>query len=273
VFKESFAVRKQDVSASLTAIEGALQAVRHSRNLHTLLEIVLALGNYLNGGTNRGGTYGFKLKSLAKLSDCRSSNEHNFTLLSYLSTLLEKYYANVLQAVPTLAAVISEGARESLTETSAEAHKLLSGCTPIKQQLDSAACDESFPSVMSAWHGDATKTAQLLVTRALKVQTSFETALVVFAEPTQTKSDDFFGYFANFLQDCEKACTDNKRRAEALEETRKAKMHMLRKPATSETSGEFDALLLMMKKGRVFQNDVSKLNIETPNKQNTKNRK
>ena len=45
-----------------------MKTVRESTNFKKLLEIVLAIGNYMNGGTNRGGVYGFKLDSLLKVS-------------------------------------------------------------------------------------------------------------------------------------------------------------------------------------------------------------
>ncbi len=41
--------------------------VRASAALRACLQLVLALGNYLNGTSYRGGAYGFKLADLAKL--------------------------------------------------------------------------------------------------------------------------------------------------------------------------------------------------------------
>jgi diaphanous 1 len=48
------------------------------------LEIVLALGNYLNGGTPRGGVYGFKLDGLQKLSTVKSV-DNKLTLMNFLA--------------------------------------------------------------------------------------------------------------------------------------------------------------------------------------------
>jgi len=45
----------------------ASQEVKNSQKLRKILEVVLALGNYLNGGTNRGGAYGFKVSFLVKV--------------------------------------------------------------------------------------------------------------------------------------------------------------------------------------------------------------
>ena len=41
--------------------------VRSSKALKQVIEYALAIGNYLNGGTNKGGAWGFKIESLNKL--------------------------------------------------------------------------------------------------------------------------------------------------------------------------------------------------------------
>lgn len=57
---------------SLSALTKASKEVLHSRNLRQLLEVVLAIGNYMNKG-QRGNAYGFKVSSLNKIGDTKSS--------------------------------------------------------------------------------------------------------------------------------------------------------------------------------------------------------
>ena len=54
----------------------------------SLLELVLALGNYINGSTFRGGAFGFKLTSLQKMLEVKQNNGKG-TLMHYLVDLLE----------------------------------------------------------------------------------------------------------------------------------------------------------------------------------------
>lgn len=54
-----------------------------------VLSHTLALGNYINGGTTKGGAFGFKLESLSKLRSMKS-NEGNSTLLNFLASILVK---------------------------------------------------------------------------------------------------------------------------------------------------------------------------------------
>jgi hypothetical protein len=58
-----------------------------------VLGSVLAIGNYLNGGTNRGQAYGFKLELLPKLQTLKAGSAAgipNYTLVNFLVDELER---------------------------------------------------------------------------------------------------------------------------------------------------------------------------------------
>ena len=54
-----------------------------------MLEIILAFGNYMNRG-QRGNAVGFKLSSLTRIADTKSSCTKNMTLLHYIVDTCEK---------------------------------------------------------------------------------------------------------------------------------------------------------------------------------------
>lgn len=56
---------------SIKVVATACQQVRGSNNLLQLLRLVLATGNLLNAGTNRGNAQGIKLDTLMKLADVK----------------------------------------------------------------------------------------------------------------------------------------------------------------------------------------------------------
>ena len=60
-----------------------------SKALKAVLETALALGNYLNGTSNKGSAWGFKLDSLGKLGGTKTG-DNSSTLLHYMAKLLEK---------------------------------------------------------------------------------------------------------------------------------------------------------------------------------------
>ena len=60
----------------------------NSKKLKKILEVVLAFGNIMNRG-NRGNAYAFKLNSLNRVVDTKSSADRDVTLLHYVIKTLE----------------------------------------------------------------------------------------------------------------------------------------------------------------------------------------
>ena len=67
----------------------ASKEICRSRRVKRILEIVLAFGNYMNRG-NRANALGFKVNSLNKMVDTKSSIDKKVTLIHYLLTTVEK---------------------------------------------------------------------------------------------------------------------------------------------------------------------------------------
>ena len=72
-----------------SAVHKGSQQIVRSKKLKKLLEIVLALGNYMNRG-QRGNAKGFLISSLNNMVDTKSSLNRHVTLLHYLVEVLEK---------------------------------------------------------------------------------------------------------------------------------------------------------------------------------------
>ena len=83
------------IEAPITNLMNACESLNANNNFIRLLEYVLSVGNYVNGGTNRGGAYGFKLSALVKLVDIRSTDKKH-TLLEYIA---EELYEKDLDAL------------------------------------------------------------------------------------------------------------------------------------------------------------------------------
>ena len=86
-YKKKFAQSISEMEPKIVAVLGGSKEVARSKKLKKLLEIILALGNYMNRG-QRGNAVGFRISSLNRLSDTKSSTK-NTTLLHYLVHTLE----------------------------------------------------------------------------------------------------------------------------------------------------------------------------------------
>jgi diaphanous 1 len=128
----------------------------NSSKLNQVLEAILALGNFLNSGTGRGGAHGFKLEALAMLSSVKDSKGD--TLLDYIVRYHLKNKPGVLPMtdMPTLhrsADLSLEGMAESVQH-------LIDNVTNATAQVGAIGTDPSlanFKKEMETFAGDAVK--------------------------------------------------------------------------------------------------------------------
>ncbi|KAL1499487.1 hypothetical protein AB1Y20_011690 [Prymnesium parvum] len=66
------------------AVHRTALEVRNSVALREVIEYTLALGNFMNGQTNKGGAWGFKLEALTKLANTKTVDNKR-TLLHYMA--------------------------------------------------------------------------------------------------------------------------------------------------------------------------------------------
>ena len=60
LFRADFDEKCAELSEAIATVLAAAEEVRASKSLRVVMQHTLAIGNYLNGGTNKGGAYGFR---------------------------------------------------------------------------------------------------------------------------------------------------------------------------------------------------------------------
>ncbi|XP_061091879.1 disheveled-associated activator of morphogenesis 1 isoform X1 [Conger conger] len=272
-FKKKFAERISEIKPKVEALTKASKEILQSRNLKQLLEVVLAFGNYMNKG-QRGNAYGFKISSLNKIADTKSSIDKNITLLHYLITILEKKYPKVvlfqedLQNVP-------EAAKVNMTELEKDMNNLRSGLKNVESELEfqkgrPQQSGDKFVSVVSQFITVASFSFSDVEDSLQEAKELFEKAVKHFGEDsTRMQPDEFFGIFEQFLQSFSEAKQDNENiRRRKEEEEKRARMEAqlkeqrererkLRK--AEEEDGEFDDLVSALRSGEVFDKDLTKM--------------
>ena len=83
LFKYSYEAEYNIAKSKVDSFYKSFDFLENNHLFHKWLEVVLLFGNYLNGTSNRGGAYGFKLDTLAKLSELKSTDNKK-TLFYYL---------------------------------------------------------------------------------------------------------------------------------------------------------------------------------------------
>ncbi|XP_037100808.1 disheveled-associated activator of morphogenesis 1-like isoform X2 [Syngnathus acus] len=277
-FKKKFTERIAEIKPKVEALTKASKEVLHSRNLKQLLEVVLAFGNYMNKG-QRGNAYGFKVSSLNKIADTKSSIDKNINLLHYLITILEKKYPKVLKFHGDLPSV-PEAAKVNMTELEKDVGNLRGGLKSVESELDyqkkrAQEPGDKFVSVVSQFITVASFSFSDVEDSLTEAKDLFAKAVKHFGEDAgKMQPDEFFGIFDQFLQSFGEAQQENdnmRRRKE--EEERRAKMEAQLKEqrekerkarkakanGEDDGGGEFDDLVSALRSGEVFDKDLSKM--------------
>uniref|UniRef100_A0A1A8GST9 Dishevelled associated activator of morphogenesis 2 n=1 Tax=Nothobranchius korthausae TaxID=1143690 RepID=A0A1A8GST9_9TELE len=274
-FKKKFAERLAETKPKVEAILSASMEVVRSKRLTQVLEVVLAFGNFMNKG-QRGNAYGFKVSSLNKIADTKSSIDRSITMLHYLIMIFEKNYTDTLLIQEDLRSV-PEAAKVNLSELEKEVHSIKSGLKALEaelhyQQSRTRERGDKFVAVISDFITVAGFSFSELEDQLSEAKDKFGKSLKHFGEEEgRMQPDEFFGIFDTFLQSFSEARQDldNMQRRKD-EEERRARMEAMLKEqrererrakkggASEEVGGEFDDLVSALRSGEVFDKDLNK---------------
>ncbi|PWA38703.1 C2 domain, Formin, FH2 domain, Protein-tyrosine phosphatase-like protein [Artemisia annua] len=157
LFKIQFNAQLAEFKKSLNIVNAACDEVRKSDKLKGIMKRILYLGNTLNQGTARGSAVGFKLDSLLKLTDTRSSIS-KITLMHYLCKVLASKAPDLLDFHEDLVS-LEAATKIQLKTLAEEMNSLAMGLKKVKLELDACRNDgevsEGFHNALESFVGYA----------------------------------------------------------------------------------------------------------------------
>ncbi|KAM9265034.1 formin-like protein 3 [Morus bassanus] len=204
-FLGNFAENLQMLTPQLNAIIAASASVKSSQKLKRMLEIILALGNYMNS-SKRGAVYGFKLQSLDLLLDTKST-DRKMTLLHFIAlTVREKY--------PELATFwqelhfVEKAAAVSLENVLLDVKELGRGMELLRRE-----CGLHENSVLRSFLAASEGKLERLQKDARTAEDAYNTVVRYFGEsPKTTPPSVFFPVFVRFIRSYKDAEQENETR-------------------------------------------------------------
>ncbi|PKK17944.1 formin-like 3 [Columba livia] len=202
------------LTPQLNAIIAASASVKSSQKLKRMLEIILALGNYMNS-SKRGAVYGFKLQSLDLLLDTKST-DRKMTLLHFIAlTVREKY--------PELATFwqelhfVEKAAAVSLENVLLDVKELGRGMELLRRE-----CGLHESGVLRAFLAASEGKLERLQKDARTAEDAYTAVVRYFGEsPKMTPPSVFFPVFVRFIRcykDAEQENEARKKQEEVMRE-------------------------------------------------------
>ncbi|KAJ3020034.1 UNVERIFIED_CONTAM: hypothetical protein HDU68_010388 [Siphonaria sp. JEL0065] len=273
-FQASYDELLDDVENMIGWLKRATWDVRDSGKFKELLTVILALGNYMNSG-QRGGAYGFKLNTLLKLVDTKSSVQaRKHTLLHYLTEIMPKKFPQVVGFQDELAHV-DDGAKVTIPQIRQIVVTIRDNLDSIKSLLTKLEKDPTgttFYTKLNAFYSTAFATYQDVDARFKSAEKEFETIVNLYGEDVKTTTpEEFFGIFSKFVAAYNQARVDNEVAAAKLiedekkeavkrnmEERRKKKREAIIRVKDKDgstggaTDGPLDDLISAIRTGKAF---------------------
>uniref|UniRef100_A0A670IJQ8 Formin like 2 n=1 Tax=Podarcis muralis TaxID=64176 RepID=A0A670IJQ8_PODMU len=193
-FVGNFAESIQMLTPQLHAIIAASVSIKSSQKLKKILEIILALGNYMNS-SKRGAVYGFKLQSLDLLLDTKSTDRKQ-TLLHYISNVVREKYQQVSLFYNELH-YVEKAAAVSLENVLLDVKELQRGLDLTKREYTMHDHNTMLKEFIQNNEGKLKK----LQDDAKIAQDAFDDAVKYFGEnPKTTPPSVFFPVFVRFVK-------------------------------------------------------------------------
>ncbi|KAF9925655.1 Disheveled-associated activator of morphogenesis 1 [Linnemannia zychae] len=231
IFKVTFRNVLDGVNESIKAISLASRSLKNAKYFKELLNLILMLGNYMNGSSHNGGAFGFKIASINKLVDTKASSAPGMTLLHFLTNITESTLPDLLRYQEEIQSC-GEACRVSLPELMSDFNMIKNKLEDIKSELRShypdgrqSNPDDRFYEVMTPFIAEVE--AEFAVTKvAMEEQDMLYKDCVKFygEDPIAMKPDEFFGIFKTFMSSFEKAKEDNRKKKERDTQREKAKL-------------------------------------------------
>eukprot|EP00004_Rigifila_ramosa_P014737 TRINITY_DN3377_c1_g2_i1.p1 TRINITY_DN3377_c1_g2~~TRINITY_DN3377_c1_g2_i1.p1 ORF type:complete len:920 (+),score=269.22 TRINITY_DN3377_c1_g2_i1:255-3014(+) len=214
LFKLTYTQRIQEIKDGAFVVSAAVNELKSTTKFKQFLEIVLRVGNYMNGGTFNGGAYGFRLECLPKLVDTWSV-DHDMTLLHYLVGMCEKSYEQILTLEDTLAHVEAASKvswqylREQMDAINTE-HSLVKAALDAAQKQQTPGTEDPFVKQTKQFLDSLGQEVNQLSESIAKTHQVFDGIIAFYGEEPQDPGE-LFSTLSSFISAFQRALKDNKR--------------------------------------------------------------
>lgn len=184
----TFSSRLEELDDKIFILETACNEIFSATSLVAVLQTILSVGNYMNGGTSRGGCWAFKLEFLAKLSQIKATGSKH-TLMHYITNCMPdhigtSFYEGLehIESASTL----------SLSMLQNDATTLKSMLLVVKSEILKleGAQNESYVSKMNTFLKDGLKKHDATMSNLTRTNENFQQAARRFGYDIQQDAED-----------------------------------------------------------------------------------
>jgi len=241
----------------------------------------LLVGNFVNGGTNRGNATGFKLSSLTKITDTKSTDNKS-TLMNYLTKVAQEKFPEILTFSKELTH-IEAASKVNMPTTAGEVASIKKEFVTLSKNSETipkAGDDDKFQAIMAQFIPKTNEEIDTLGATFAQMESDYKQLCDFFGEESKTDPSEVLGTFVKFTEAFDDAVKENEaqklaaeknakreaaKKIKEEEDERKKKLTADKKTgsglgaavgAKKENEAVVDELLSNITSGSMFQNRV-----------------
>eukprot|EP01113_Clastostelium_recurvatum_P000474 TRINITY_DN1020_c0_g1_i1.p1 TRINITY_DN1020_c0_g1~~TRINITY_DN1020_c0_g1_i1.p1 ORF type:complete len:1287 (+),score=454.62 TRINITY_DN1020_c0_g1_i1:105-3965(+) len=209
-YKLVFPLKKADLKINIESFRLGCKELRSCTRLQKMLEVILVLGNFLNGGTNRGGAIGFKLNTLNKLGDTKAT-DNKTSLMHYLVKLVESKFPDLMHFDKDLPH-IDAASKVSMSMMQSEIATLKKDFVAVEKNVEtvkSIGQQDKFQQVMREFVSRTAEDLDTMNADLTQIDADFKTLAGFFGEDPKIDPAEFLVIFVKFADSYGKTREEN----------------------------------------------------------------
>eukprot|EP01125_Pyxidicula_operculata_P018020 TRINITY_DN637_c0_g2_i1.p1 TRINITY_DN637_c0_g2~~TRINITY_DN637_c0_g2_i1.p1 ORF type:complete len:1597 (+),score=727.61 TRINITY_DN637_c0_g2_i1:180-4970(+) len=218
-----FEADNNDVVSELLLFQKGIKSIRDAVGFKKVLEVVLAIGNFMNFGTRSGQTVGFDISCLVKLADTRANDSDEGTLLDFVITTVETIFPDQSEW-PKELEDLKYAKVASWEKIDLGMREIKSNLTVVKTLSKDVKVvpdkKDGFPAIASQLEKAEKEFDETNILQS-SIQKDWESLAALFAkDPTTMKPEEFFKLIYEFVEKYTETIAERKRKLLALEKQR-----------------------------------------------------
>ena len=220
IFKYNYLSDYLIIMEEIKRVLKTFKFMKENKDLQRLFQIILALGNYMNGGSFRGGAFGFTLGSLTKLADTKSAG------ITFIDYIIKFIYEQIKE--PGLLGILKDLKEfdklqyQSIIESSKQMENRWKDVLALKKALednkDILLDEDKSEKFLESFYDDAESKIKEIKESVEKIDKEYEDLAKFYGEnPEKFTMSQFVDTFRKFNKDLTEA------HKKYLEKTKKKK--------------------------------------------------
>jgi len=207
IFKNTYNEDVELIESEIDKFFIAFDFLKNSKKFKKWLKIIMAFGNYMNGGTFRGGVYAFKLNTLNKLASVKSKDNSQTLLVYIIFSIYEQLDDSSLMNILEDLMIFNELQYQSIKESLKELNDEWKEVVKLKQIVEDSKKnnllgeEDGVEEFLNSFYNTAEKTITKLNEKSKNIEVKFKEIIKFFAEDEKMTIEELITVFRNFYRD------------------------------------------------------------------------